>query len=97
MGSIREYAKQHGTELSFVEAVKLLDAMVVTTAGAAKLALPMDIVVRPPGRKKTASITKGTIQKKARSASSSSTEGLTTSKQRVLLANLHATAYYEDC
>jgi hypothetical protein len=46
---VREYAKLHGSELSFLEAVKLLDDMMVTAATAtvsdAKPVLPVDITV----------------------------------------------------
>jgi DNA primase len=90
---VREYAKIHGTELSFLEAVKILDDMATDASSAGvKPVLPLDIAVpmgaRPPARNATKSANIGTKKDKATT---------TTSRQRVLLANLHAAAYFEEC
>jgi DNA primase len=106
---VREYSKLHGTELSFLEAVKLLDDMVVTAAASsatlsdAKLpvVLPVDIAVpmgaRPSAKNMTVSKTDGTVQKKSRPVTSSFTKGATISRQRAVLANFHAASFYNDC
>jgi DNA primase len=45
----------------------------------------------------TVSKTGGTIRKKSRPVTSSSSKAAPTTRQRVLLANLHAAAYHEEC
>ncbi|KAG7363029.1 DNA primase [Nitzschia inconspicua] len=96
---VREYAKVHGTELSFLQAVKLLDDMVASSSSGSKLVLPIDITVpmgaRPPARNVTVSKGYGFVATKSSKSTTVTTS--TTSQQRVKLANLHAAAFYEEC
>jgi DNA primase len=97
---VREYAKVHGTELSFLEAVKLLDDMVATTSNDRPL-LPVSITVpmgaRPPARYGgRGNVTKPNVQTVHKTTPNSPTVG-TTPRERVLLANFHAAAYFEEC